>query len=153
MRNQIVWLTAIFIVFMGFSLSQGQVVNLLENGGFETGDMAPWTTYGGATTEVVTDLTGAAVPEDPIEGTHALHITITALGDNFYSIGLQHRGHNIFEQGKKYTLSAFLKCSSGTLDINFKPEHDGDPWVGYGEQAFTMTEEWQEFSTTTDVMT
>ena len=64
MRTKTVWLTAILIVSMGFGLSQGQeVVNLLENGGFETGDMAPWSTYGPGTSEVVTELTGAAVPE------------------------------------------------------------------------------------------
>ncbi|KPK39685.1 MAG: hypothetical protein AMJ65_11240 [Phycisphaerae bacterium SG8_4] len=153
MRTKIVWLTAIFIVFMGFGLSQGQVVNLLENGGFETGDMAPWTTYGPATTEVVTDLTGAAVPEAPIEGDYCLHIVVPSAGANFWDAGLQHRGHSVWESGKKYTLSAFLKSKSGELNINFKPEHDGDPWTGYGEQAFTMTEEWTEFSITTPVFT
>lgn len=143
MRTRIVLLTALFLLgFVVFSPSHAQdVENLLVNGGFEDGVMAPWTTYGGATTEVVQELAGAAVAEDPIEGNYCLHIDITALGEFFYSIGLQHRGHSIFEQGKKYTLSAFLKCSSGTLDINFKPEHDGDPWTGYGAQAFTMTEE------------
>ncbi len=155
MRTRVIWLTVLLLIgFLGIGSSHAQEVeNLLVNGGFEDGVMAPWTTYGGATTEVVEELVGAAVKEDPIEGNFSLHIDITTLGDNFYSIGLQHRGHNIFEQGKKYTLSAFLKCSSGTLDINFKPEHDGDPWVGYGEQAFTMTEEWTEFSITTSVMT
>jgi len=153
MRTQIVWLTAIFIVLMGFGLSRGQeVVNILENGGFETGDMAPWSTYGPGTSEVVTELTGAAVPEAPIEGTHALHITIPSAGANFWDAGLQHGGH-VFESGKKYTLSAFLKTKSGELNINFKPELAQDPWDGYGAQAFTMTEEWTEFSTTTPVFT
>ncbi|MHC4627947.1 MAG: carbohydrate binding domain-containing protein [Planctomycetota bacterium] len=153
MRTRIVWSTAIFIVFTGFGLSHGQeVVNLLENGGFETGDMAPWSTYGPGTSEVVTELTGAAVPEAPIEGTHALHITIPGPGANFWDAGLQHGGH-VFESGKHYTLSAFLKSKSGELNINFKPELAQDPWTGYGAQAFTMTEEWTEFSTTTPVFT
>ena len=128
-------------------------VNLLENGGFETGEMAPWTTYGSVTTEVVDQLVGAAVAEDPIEGNYCLHLMVPSAGANFWDTGLQHRGHSIFEEGKKYTLSAFLKCNAGELNINFKPEHDGDPWTGYGEQAFTMTEEWQEFSITTPVFT
>ncbi|HUU20709.1 MAG TPA: carbohydrate binding domain-containing protein, partial [Sedimentisphaerales bacterium] len=155
MRTRVIWLTVLLLIgFLGIGSSHAQEVeNLLVNGGFEDGVMAPWTTYGGATTEVVEELVGAAVREDPIEGQYCLHIDITALGEFFYSIGLQHRGHNIFEQGKKYTLSAFLKCSSGTLDINFKPEQDGDPWPGYGAQAFTMTEEWTEFSVTTPVIT
>lgn len=59
----------------------------------------------------------------------------------------------VFEAGKQYTLSAFLKCNQGTLDINFKPELDADPWTGYSSQAFTMTEEWAEYSVTTDVFT
>ena len=154
MRNRVIWLTVLLLIgFLGISSSHAQVENLLDNGGFESGAMAPWTTYGDVTTEVVTDLIGAAVPEDPIEGDYCLHITVNSLGANFWDLGLQHRGQNIFEQGKKYTLSVFLKCSSGTLNINFKPEHDGDPWTGYGEQAQTMTEEWQEFSITTPVMT
>ena len=155
MRNRVIWLTVFLLIgFLWVGQSHAQEIeNLLDNGGFEDGVMSPWTTYGSVTAEVVDTLVDAEIPEDPIEGGYCLHLDITALGDNFYNIGLQHRGHNIFEQGKKYTLSAFLKCSSGTLDINFKPEHDGDPWVGYGAQAFTMTEEWQEFSITTPVMT
>ena len=153
MRTKIVWSATIFVVLMGFGLSQGQeVVNILDNGGFETGDMAPWSTYGPGTSDVVTELTGAAVPEAPIEGTHALHITIPEAGANFWDAGLQHGGH-VFESGKHYTLSAFLKSKSGELNINFKPELAQDPWTGYGAQAFTMTEEWTEFSTTTPVFT
>lgn len=127
-----------------------EVENLLENGGFEDGVMAPWSTYGDVATEVVTELEEANVPEDPIEGDFALHITVFSKGANFWDSGLQHAGH-IFEGGVKYTLSAFLKCGEDTLQINFKPELGQDPWPGYGEKAFTMTEEWQEFSTTTPV--
>ncbi len=153
MKSKIVWLTAISIVFMGFGLSRGQEAeNLLENGGFENGDMTGWNIYGGHEAEVVTELTGAAVPEDPIEGMHALHITVPSAGTNFWDVGLQHQGH-VFESGKKYTLSAFLKSKSGELNINFKPELGQDPWTGYGSQAFTMTEEWTEFSVTTPVFT
>jgi len=127
--------------------------NLWDNSGFEDGVLAPWSTYGSVTTEVVKTLTGAAVPEDPVEGDYCLHIVVPAAGANFWDAGLQHRGAPVFEQGKKYTLSAFFKCSSGTMQVNFKPEQDGDPWTGYGEQTFTMTDTWQEFSTTTPVFT
>ena len=116
--------------------------NLLANGGFEDGVMAPWSTYGDVTAEVVSD--------DPIEGNSCLHLTVGSAGANFWDAGLQHTGH-IFEAGKQYTLSAFLKCSAGTLDINFKPELAADPWSGFGDQIFTMTEEWTEFSVTTPV--
>lgn len=127
-----------------------EVENILANGGFEDGIANPWTTYGTATTEVVEELDKAAVPEDPIEGDFCLHVTVAEKGANFWDSGLQHAGH-VFEKGKKYTLSVFLKCSEDTLQINFKPELGEDPWPGYGERSFTMTEEWQEFSTTTPV--
>jgi len=153
-RTTICVAVALLIGLMAIGQSYGQEgVNLLENGGFETGEMAPWTTYGSVTTEVVDTLVGAAVAEGPIEGNYCLHLMVPSAGANFWDAGLQHRGHSIFEQGKKYTLSAFLKCNAGELNINFKPEHDGDPWTGYGEQSFTMTEEWQEFSITTPVFT
>jgi len=153
MRTRAVWLmAALSIGLMGSGAGYAQVgENLWDNSGFEDGVMAPWTTYGSVTTEVVTTLTGAAVAEDPIEGEYCLHIVVAAPGANFWDAGLQHRGVTTFEQGKKYTLSAFYKCSSGTMQVNFKPEHDGDPWTGYGEQAFTMTDTWQEFSITTPV--
>ncbi len=125
--------------------------NILANGGFEDGVVEPWSTYGDATAEVVQELAGAAVPEAPIEGSSALHVVVGSAGANFWDSGLQHAGH-VFEAGKQYTLSAFLKCSQGTLDINFKPELGEDPWTGYGSQAFTMTEEWTEFSVTTPVI-
>lgn len=154
MRIRVIWLTAVLLTgFMGFSPGHAQeVVNILDNGGFEDGVVAPWGAYGDVSTEVVQDLVGAAVTEDPIEGDSCLHITVNSAGVNFWDVGLQHRGH-VFEQGRKYTLSAFLKCGEGTLRINFKPELSQNPWTGYGEQAFTMTEEWAEYSTTTYVFT
>ncbi len=119
------------------------VVNLLVNGGFEDGVVEPWTSYGDVTMEVVSD--GA------IEGNYCLHVTVGSAGANFWDSGLQHTGH-VFEAGKQYTLSAFLKCSEGTLDINFKPELAADPWSGFGDQVLTMTDEWTEFSVTTPVL-
>ena len=154
LRQKTIWVAvALLIGFIGIGQSRGQdVVNLLDNGGFETGEMAPWSTYGPVTSEVVDQLVGATVNEDPIEGNYCLHLEVPEPGVNFWDAGLQHGGH-VFEQGKKYTLSAYCKCDAGTLQINFKPELAQDPWTGYGAQAFTMTEEWQEYSTTTDVMT
>ena len=154
MRTRVVWLTAVLLIgFIGFGTSHAQEVeNLLANGGFEDGAVEPWGTYGSVTSEVVQVLAGAAVPEGPIEGRYCLHIEVAEAGVNFWDSGLQHSGH-VFEEGKKYTLSAFLKCNEGTLDINFKPELGEDPWDGYGAQSFTMTEEWTEFSITTPVFT
>ena len=117
-------------------------VNLLVNGGFEDGVLAPWGTYGDVTAEVVSN--------EAIEGGSSLHLTVNSVGANFWDAGLQHTGH-VFEAGKQYTLSAFAKCSAGTLDINFKPELAADPWSGFGDQVFTMTDEWTEFSVTTPV--
>jgi hypothetical protein len=137
---------------MGFSPSRGQeVVNILDNGGFEDGVVAPWSTYGGVSTEVVQDLVGAAVPEAPVEGDSCLHVVVPAAGTNFWDISLNQAGL-VFEAGKKYTLSAFLKCDEGTLRINFKPELAQDPWTAPVVQAFVMTEEWAEYSVTTGVI-
>jgi len=153
MRTRLVWLAAFFLIgFTAFapSLAQDEVENILVNGGFEDGIIDPSGTYGGPTTEVVETLDGAAVEEDPIEGKFCLNVVVAAAGANWWDLGLEHSGH-VFEKGKKYTLSAFLKCKEGTLDINFKPEMGADPWTGYGEQIFTMTEEWAEYSITTPV--
>jgi len=117
--------------------------NILANGGFEDGVVEPWSTYGDATMEVV--------QEDPVEGDYCLHVTVNSAGANFWDAGLQNAGH-VFEAGKTYTLSASLKTKEGTMDINFKPERAADPWEGYGDQIFTMTEEWTEFSVTTPVI-
>ena len=116
--------------------------NFLINGDFEDGVMDPWSVYGDATAEVVSD--------EAVEGASSLHITVNSPGANFWDAGLQQAGP-VFQGGKQYTLSAFLKCSEGTLDINFKPELAADPWTGYGDQVFTMTDEWTEFSVTTPV--
>ncbi len=125
--------------------------NLLANGGFEDGVVEPWSTYGDVTTEVVTELTDAAVPEAPIEGSCCLHVTVPGPGANFWDAGLQHAGH-VFEAGKQYTLSVYMKSKSGTLDINLKPERAVSPWEGYGDQIVTITEEWAEYSVTTPVL-
>ena len=154
MRTRVVCLkTVLLIVFIGFSPSHAKE-NILVNGGFEDGVVDPWSIYdstaGGVTAEVVQVLGGAAVPEAPIEGGSCLHIVVPTAGANFWDAGLRHMGH-VFEAGKQYTLSAYLKSKSGTLDINFKPEVDVSPWAGFGDQIFTMTEEWAKYSVTTPV--
>ena len=153
MRTRLVWLTAVILIgFIACGPSHAQeVVNILDNGDFEGGVETPWGTYGGATIEVVDKLEGAAVDEDPIEGNYCLHVVVPAAGANFWEIGLNQTGL-VFEAGKTYTLSVFLKSKEGTLDINFKPELAQDPWTAPVEQAFVMTEEWAEYSVTTAVI-
>jgi len=117
--------------------------NLLANGGFEDGVTAPWSTYGDASMEVVQG--------DAASGLYSLKVTVNSAGANFWDAGLQHTGH-VFEAGKSYTLSAYLKAQDGPMDINFKPERAADPWEGYGDQVFTMTTEWAEYSVNTGVI-
>jgi hypothetical protein len=62
------------------------------------------------------------------------------------------QGGFVFERGKKYTVSVFLKTKQGTIDIRIKPERDASPWEGYNDQVFTMTEGWTEYSVTTPVL-
>ena len=153
MRRRMVWLSAaLLIASLGAGSAQAQDAegNFIVNGGFEDGATTGWNTYGGATMEVVTNLTGAAIPEGPIEGQYCLHVVVDSLGANFYAIGLQPSGI-VFEAGKKYTTSVFLKCSEGTLQVNMKPELAQDPWTGFGSEVITMTDEWVEYSITTPV--
>jgi len=154
MRTRIVWLTVFLLIgFIVFAPSHAQEVeNILINGGFEDGVMSPWGTYGGAIGEVVDKLEGAAIDEDPIEGNFCLHVVVPAPGANFWEVGVN-QGGLVFENGKIYTLSVFLKSKEGTLDINFKPELAQDPWTPAAEQSFIMTEEWTEISITTPVVT
>jgi hypothetical protein len=123
-------------------------VNLMINGGFEDGIPDPWRIYdntgGGATMEVVSD--------DSVEGSSSLHVVVPTAGANFWDVGLSQDGF-VFEAGKSYTLSAFFKCSEGTLDVNFKPEHAAGSYEGYGEQVITITDQWVEYSVTTPVIT
>ncbi|MGB2864570.1 MAG: PA14 domain-containing protein, partial [Sedimentisphaerales bacterium] len=154
MRNRVVLLAAVLLIgFIGIGISHAQeVVNLLPNGGFETGVIGPFGLYGTGTNEVVTECADATVPEGPIEGEYCLHIVIPEAGANNWDSGMSDGGYT-FEAGKTYTFSAFVKSKSGTLDIRLKPERAEDPYEGYGDQVFTMTEEWQEFYVTTPVFT
>jgi hypothetical protein len=140
---------------MGFvginpSHAQDESGNYFLNGGFEDGVLDPWGVYGGATAEVVSELVGVAINQDPIEGDLCLHVTVPAAGANWWEVGLVPSGA-VFEQGKKYTVSAFLKCKEGTFQVDFKPQKAADPWTGYGQETFTITEEWAEYSVTTPV--
>ncbi len=89
--------------------------------------------------------------DDVVEGNYSLHIVVPTAGANFWDVGLQNSGH-VFEAGKNYTLSAFMKCKEGTLDVNFKPERAADPWEPYGDQVITITDQWVEYSVTTPVI-
>ncbi|MCL5282436.1 MAG: carbohydrate binding domain-containing protein, partial [Planctomycetes bacterium] len=132
------------------------LTNYATNGGFETGTMEPWGSYGSAasaaTATVVKDCAGAAVAEGPAEGTYCLNVKVSGPGTNFWDSGFSMTGPT-FTKGTKYTLSAFFKTASGTGKINFKPEHAGGNWEGYGEQQITITDKWTEYHVTTPVFT
>jgi hypothetical protein len=125
--------------------------NLLANGGFESGVIAPYGTYGTCTTEVVTDCVGATVAQGPVEGTYCLHVVVPAAGANSWDVGMTDSSQ-VFQAGKNYKFSAWIKCKSGTLEFRMKPERSADPWEGYNELVATATDTWQEFSTTTGVI-
>jgi len=158
MRTRLVLLTAVLLIgFIGFSPSHAQEVeNLLINGGFEDGVIAPWTiwsSWGDVTGEVVKELVNAAVPEDPIEGDFCLHLVVpTPPGVAQWECCLQH-GRHVFEEGKKYTHSVFFKCKKGRMQLGFELQIGQDPWTVYSEQVFTITDEWAEYSLTSPVFT
>jgi hypothetical protein len=121
------------------------------DGGFESGVLHPWYAYGNVTARVVTELAGATVPEKVIEGKYCLSLDVAPGIANFWDAGLQYPGIIVFQKGKKYTLSAFLKSKKGDLQVNFKLGLDAEPWTGYGEKMMTITEKWAEYSVTTPV--
>jgi len=130
------------------------IVNLITNGGFETGAMAPWGAWpgGGATvtTAVVTACTGASVAEGPVEGKYCLNLKVSGKSTNFWDCAFN-IAPPTFAKGAKYTMSAFFKVKSGTGTVNMKPEHSATPWEGYGEQQVTITDTWAEYHVTTPV--
>jgi hypothetical protein len=127
-------------------ISAASGANLITNGGFEDGVLDPWYLYDnidGATAEVVSD--------NPVEGNYCLHLVVPEISANFWDVGLSQPGF-VFQAGTNYTLSVFMKCKEGTLDVNFKPEHGEDPWEGYGDQVITINDQWVEYSITTPVL-
>ncbi|MGE5296986.1 MAG: carbohydrate binding domain-containing protein [Solirubrobacterales bacterium] len=154
MRKRTFWLAmavSVGLVMSGASHAQ-EVTNMLTNGGFETGAIGPYATYGTVTATVVTDCAGAAVPEGPIEGKYCLHVEVAAAGANNWDMGMTNGVHT-FKKGKKYTFSCFMKVKSGTLQVRLKPELGVDPWTAYNESVVTVTDTWTEYTTTTPVFT
>lgn len=156
MRTQVALLVPVLLmVFMGSTPTHPAVTNVLDNGGFEDGVPSPWLIFGpaggGVAAEVVQQLEGAAIPESPIEGTCCLHIVVPTAGGSAWDTVLRHTGH-VFEAGKKYTLSAFLKSRGGTLQATLIAELEVTPWTKYASETITMTEEWEEYSVTTSVL-
>ncbi len=157
MRKRAVWLAAALAIGLAASGpgQAQQVTNLIQNGGFETGVISPWNLYANAPSvcarAVVKDCVGATVPEGPIEGSYCLYANVTTLGANSYAVGLSPRPQQPYQKGKKYTFSVFLKCKTGTLQVNLKPELATGAYTGYGAKVVTMNEKWAEYYTTTPV--
>lgn len=126
--------------------------DFLINGGFEDGVRSPWSRYGNVTTEVVTELVGASAPEGPAEGKFCLYVDVAPGTTNVWDAGLRPLGA-VFETGKQYTISAFLKAKQGALDVKFTPQLHQDPWTAYGDEVITITDKWAEYHVTTPVFT
>jgi hypothetical protein len=139
-------------IAVGNPVAPPEFVNLLTNGGFETGDLDPWVGGGsvGSVMTVVDTLAGAAIPEDPIEGNYCLHVVVEEKGANTWDSQLKYNGL-VFEAGKVYTLSAFVK-SDDEMQIRLNPQLSQDPYTSYGAENFTVTNEWQEYHITTPPM-
>ncbi len=155
MRSRAVWLMVVFLVgLLGFGASYAQEIeNLLTNGNFEDGTETGWGGYGGHTREIVTELVGANIPEEVVEGSYCMNVVVPTAGANFWDAGIQTFYSGVFESGKQYTFSVWLKSKEGALQLNLKPELAQDPWTGYGDQMVTITEEWAEYHVTTPVLT
>ncbi len=132
------------------------LTNYATNGDFETGALAPWYagSGGGQTTTaaVVTACAGADVPEALIDGKYCLNVKVSGPSTNFWDCAIGLAPAPTFVKGTKYTLSAFFKTKSGTGKVNFKPEHAGGNWEGYGERQITITDKWTEYYVTTPVL-
>jgi len=158
MRSRVVWFIAALIVgFLTTAPGYAQVgENMLPNGGFESGSIAPYGVYdsdGETTAEVVTDCEGADVPEGPAEGTYCLHVVVPppAEDEYEYEVGMSDNNYT-FNKGRRYTFSCFMKCKSGTLQVRMKPERGEEPYEAYNEVVVDVTPEWMEYSVTTPIM-
>ena len=161
MRNRAIWMTAVLLSgFLAGAPGYAQAgKNMLPNGGFESGGIAPYGVYAKDpakpwTAEVVTKCVDADVHEKPVEGKYCLHIVVPAPaeGEPEYDVGMADNSYT-FEKGKQYTFSCFMKCKSGTLQVRMKPERSVEPYEPYGEMVVTVTDTWKEYSVTTPVMT
>jgi hypothetical protein len=135
-------------IAVGNPVQAPAAVNLLTNGGFEDGVLDPWT-GGGAAGSVMTVVDSSVT--DPAEGEYALHIVVEEKGENAWDSQLKYT-NLVFEAGKVYTLSAFLKSDVG-MDVRLNPQLSQSPYTSYGAQTFTTTTEWQEYYITTPTMT
>ena len=144
MKTRTLWgIAALSLGLLGGNVGRAQQVqNLLPNGGFETGAVSPWTTYGTVSKEVVTTLTGATIPENPVEGRYCLHVTVPKAGVKSGDIGLW-TPQVTLAKGKKYTFSVFLKSKTASLQLDFAPILAVSPWTAYGPyQNVTISNTW-----------
>jgi hypothetical protein len=134
-------------IAVGNPVVRPPATNLLTNGGFEDGVLDPWT--GGGDVGSVMTVVDSSVT-DPVEGEYSLHIVVEEQGENVYDSQLKYT-NLVFEAGKVYTLSAFIK-SDDEMQVRLKPQLSVSPYTGYGAQTFTVTNEWQEYYITTPPM-
>jgi len=147
-------MAALVVGLLGSGANHAQEIeNLLVNAGFEDGTQTGWGGYGSHTREIVTEIVGANIPEDVVEGKYCMHVVVPTAGANFWDAGIQTFYNGTFESGKRYTFSVWLKSKEGELRLNLKPELAQDPWTGYGETMVTINEEWAEYHVTTAVLT
>ncbi len=116
--------------------------DLMTNGGFETGNIAPWLleVYGGAAATFTVSNTA------PHTGSWNGKLNVTAVsGTDWHIQGKQIAAGNI-QKDSSYTLEFWARAGSGSATLNVSLLRDNAPYTWYTGRDFTVTTTWKKFT-------
>ena len=114
--------------------------NLLQNGGFEAGQIAPnWRLE----LHETSDATVQIVTENPIEGNYCAKFDVNKVTGTAWHIQFLQGGASI-EKDSTY-LIRFYGRSNGNRKLSIGTMRNAAPWTWYGGTEFNLTETWKEY--------
>ena len=131
---------AIFLVILATNSIAKQIENLLSKPDFEIGTNE-WTLSNG--------IFAIDKKEECPTGTNAVMATIDVVGANNWEPEIHSPGFGL-AQNKTYTYSFWARTEEGeTKAISSSFESNDPAWAGAGGMNITLTDEWQEYHSTT----